>query len=155
MSLMNSESRLISVRRPVLVVVYGFPEADPDVENSQSAAQAAEKSAGDCGPQVGETLEKIVVGPFRPPGQQDQQDTGSCADKDEGQNRDAVQPQVSAVAKLRFVVYRSLGFEWRRRGRRQGCLRVGTHAAHVPAVKRRAIRTFYDLRAFMRSATSR
>jgi hypothetical protein len=63
---------LVSVRRPVLVIVYGFPEADPDVENSQSTTEATEESASYCRTQVGETLEKIVVGPFRTPGQQDQ-----------------------------------------------------------------------------------
>ena len=86
MSLMNAESLLISVRRPVFVIVDGFPEADPDVENSQSTAEATKESAGYCGTQIGETLEKIVVGPFRAPGQQEQQYTGSCADENEGQN---------------------------------------------------------------------
>src|SRR5580693_3901118 len=38
----------------MFVVVEGFPEADPDIEQSQAAAQAAKKAGGDEGTKPGE-----------------------------------------------------------------------------------------------------
>ena len=53
----------------VFVVVQGFPEADPDVEQSQAAAQSAKESGGDKSSKPGEQEQKIVVCPFGRPGQ--------------------------------------------------------------------------------------
>ena len=63
-----------------IVIVEGFPEADPDVEQPQAAAQPAKKTGGDESTQPGIGEKKIIVGPLRRPGQDQKQDAGDGAD---------------------------------------------------------------------------
>src|ERR1700675_1159604 len=70
----------------MFVVVEGFPEADPYIEQSQAAAHAAKKTGGDHGAKPGIREQQIIVGPFRSPGQDHEQDTGNSADEHEQEN---------------------------------------------------------------------
>jgi hypothetical protein len=53
----------------LFVVVNRLPESDPDVEPSQTAANAADKAAGYKGPQPGISQQQMVIRPLGPPGQ--------------------------------------------------------------------------------------
>ena len=85
----------------MLVVVESLPEADPDVEHSQTGADAPEESAGNERPQAGEGEEQVIVGPFRRPGENDQQNPGNRADQYEEQDGTAVQPELQAGGRRR------------------------------------------------------
>jgi hypothetical protein len=111
----------------VFVVVEGFPEADPDVEQSQAAAQAAKEAGGDQGTKPGKREQQIVVGPLRGPGQDHEEDAGDSADQDEKENGSAVQPKLQRTvrpgrhARRWRVQERGAGFgRWRRGLRRRG-----------------------------------
>jgi hypothetical protein len=84
----------------VFVVVEGLPEADPDIEYSQAAAQAAKKASGDEGTKPGEREQKIIVGPLGCPGQDHEQDAGDGADQYEKKDGGSVQPELQAVVGL-------------------------------------------------------
>jgi len=71
-----------------------FPKSDPDIEQSQAAAQAANKTVGNKGPQSGRTEQKVVVRPFRPPGQDQEKNSHGGANKYQQQNQNAVQPKL-------------------------------------------------------------
>ena len=66
----------------MFVIVQRFPEADPDIEQAQPAAQAAKKTGGYQGAKPGIRKQKIVVGPIRGPGQNQKQDAGDGANQD-------------------------------------------------------------------------
>jgi hypothetical protein len=76
----------------VIVIVEGFPEADPDVEQAHAAAQAAKETGGYQGTKPGISKKKIVVGPFRGPRQNQKEDAGDGANQHEEEDRGAVQP---------------------------------------------------------------
>jgi len=78
----------------VFVVVEGFPEADPDVEQSQAAAQTAKEAGGDEGTEPGKREQKIIVGPLGGPGQDHEQDTGDGADQHKKEDGGTVQPEL-------------------------------------------------------------
>ena len=52
----------------LFVVVQRLPEADPDIEQAQAAADAAEEAVGDDAAQAGKREQQVVVGPLRGPG---------------------------------------------------------------------------------------
>ena len=75
---------------------FSFPESDPDIKQSQAAAQAAHKTVGDECAKSGRAEQKMVVGPLRPPGQDDQKNPYRGAEKNEQQYQDPVQPELKA-----------------------------------------------------------
>ena len=79
---------------PDFVVVQSLPEADPDVQQSQAAAQTAEEAAGDEGAKVGKHEQERVVSPFRRPRQNDKQHSSDRADQDKQKDGDPVQPEL-------------------------------------------------------------
>lgn len=81
----------------MVVVMQSFPEADPDVEQSQAAAQSSKKSGGDDGTQPRERQKKIIVGPLRHPGQNYEQNSSHGADQHEKKHRGTMQPRLHAV----------------------------------------------------------
>src|SRR6202041_2981116 len=82
----------------------GFPEANPDVEQTQAAAQAAKKTGGDQGTKPGKGKEKIIVCPFGGPGQDQEQDAGNGADQHEKKDGGAVQPELRATLDVRVGI---------------------------------------------------
>ena len=72
--------------------MHGFPKPDPDIEHAQTRAQAADKTAGKNRPECGRTEQEVVVGPFRPPGKNDQQNTDYRAQKYEKQDQNPMYP---------------------------------------------------------------
>jgi hypothetical protein len=62
------------------VVVEGLPETNPDVEQAQAAADAAEKSVVYDGAERRERKQEIVVGPLRGPRKNDEQHPGYGTD---------------------------------------------------------------------------
>ena len=89
-----SPSPAFYIREPVFVIVDRFGEADPDVEQTQSAAQPAKKTVGHDGAQIGITQQEGVVGPLRGPGQNDQQHARGRTDKYEQQDQQTVNPDL-------------------------------------------------------------
>src|ERR1700693_1908912 len=70
-----------------LVVVQRFPEADPDIEQSQAAAQSTEEASRDEGTKPGKREQQIVVGPLGGPGQDHEQHAGDRANQHEKKDR--------------------------------------------------------------------
>lgn len=62
------------------VVVKRLPEANPDVEQAQAAADAAKKTVGNDAAKSGKREQEIVVSPLGCPGQDDEQHPGYGAD---------------------------------------------------------------------------
>jgi len=89
-----------------IVIVKGFPEADPNIEQTQAAAQAAKESGWDQGTKPGIGKQKIVVGPLRGPGQNHEQDSGDGADEDEQEDRGAMQPELQPGVRSSFRIQR-------------------------------------------------
>jgi hypothetical protein len=153
------------------VVVYCLPESDPDIENAQTAANSANEATGKDVTQTGVGKKKVVVGPLRPPGHDYQEDADARAQEYKEQYRNAVQPERDArIVGIHFLSYLQSG--WGKSGGRNSTQwRIGIrgHAALLACagdmscgadlrrapVEKRPIATFYDFRAFMRSATSR
>ena len=78
----------------MLVVVECLPETDPDVEQSQPAAETAEKSVSYDGAQCREGKQQVVVRPLGRPGQNDQQHPCHGADQDKQKDGRPVHPQL-------------------------------------------------------------
>src|SRR5260370_24112888 len=76
----------------VFVVVQRLPKADPDIQQSEAAAQAAEKAVCDQIAKTGIGEQQVVVGPFGRPGQNHEQNTGDRAHQDKEQHADPVNP---------------------------------------------------------------
>jgi len=97
----------------VIVIVKGFPETYPNIEQTQAAAQAAKEASGDERAKPGKREQKIIVGPLRGPGQDHEQDAGDGTNQYEKEYGSPVQPELQATAGLRCGV----------RGRRveEGC----------------------------------
>jgi len=89
-----------TVKLLVIVIVEGFPEADPDVEQTQAGTQAAKKTGGDQGTKPGIGQQKIIVGPLGGPGQDHEQDAGDGANQHEKENGGAVQQELYAGVRL-------------------------------------------------------
>src|ERR1700675_2956298 len=85
----------------MVVIVEGFPEANPDVEQTQAAAQATKKTGGDQGTKPGKGKEKIIVCPLGGPGQDQEQDAGNGANQHEEKDGGAVQPELRATLDVR------------------------------------------------------
>jgi hypothetical protein len=79
----------------------GFPEADPDVEQTQTAAQATKKSGGDQSSKPGIGKQKVVVGPLGSPRQNQQQNPGHGTNQHEKEDGRAMQPKLHAAVRLR------------------------------------------------------
>ena len=73
-----------------------FPKSNPDVQHAQPRAQAAHKTTGEYGTQCGRPQQKIVVGPFRPPGKNDKQYPYHSTQKYKQQNQNATKPDLRA-----------------------------------------------------------
>ena len=168
-----------------LMVVKCFSESYPDIKDSQPAADSANEAVGNECPQPRVCHQQMVVGPFRSPGKNHEKHTYNGTDQPEHQHRNPMQPKlethivVSAVLLGRYLDGRSGTVPVFRR--RQlcpqrawrnclGCIRIRSHRTllrslsvagrvlptHVPSVRKwKPIRTFYDFRVLMRSATSR
>ena len=78
----------------MIVIVEGFPEADPDVEQTQAATQAAKKTGRDQSAKPGISEQKIVVGPLGRPGQNQEQHAGNGANEDKKKDGSAMQPEL-------------------------------------------------------------
>jgi hypothetical protein len=72
--------------------VNGFPEADPDIQQAQAAAQTPEESAGNYGAQIGPPEKELIVCPFRPPGQNQEQNSHRRTEKHQQQHSQAMEP---------------------------------------------------------------
>src|SRR5580693_1056525 len=126
----------------------------------------------------------MVVGPFRSPGKNHEKHTYNGTDQPEHQHSNPMQPEldthvaVSAMLLWRYF-YRGSGAVSAFRRRQLcpqrawrnclGCIRIRSHRTllrslsvagrvlpkHIPSVRKwKPIRTFYDFRVLMRSATS-
>ena len=78
----------------MIVVVEGFPEADPDVEQTQAAAQPAKKPGRNQSTKPGIGKQNIVVGPLRGPGEDQEQNSGDSADEHEKEDGSAMEPEL-------------------------------------------------------------
>jgi len=76
----------------VFVVVQRLPKADPDIQQSEAAAQATEKAICDQSAETGVGEQQIVIGPFGRPRQNDEQNTGHGAYQDKEEDRGPVKP---------------------------------------------------------------
>jgi len=168
-----------------LMVVKCFSESDPDIKDSQPAADSANEAVGNECPQSRVCHQQMVVGPFRSPGKNHEKHAYNGTDQPEHQHSNPMQPKLDT-----HVAVSSLLLGWYLYGcsgtipafrRRQlcpqrawrnylGCIRIRSHRTllrrlsvagrdlpkHIPSVRRwKPIRTFYDFRVLMRSATSR
>jgi hypothetical protein len=97
----------------LFVVVERLPETDPDIEQAQAAAQAAEEAVGDHITEGRKREQQIVVGPLRSPRKNDQQDSRHRTDQDEKKDGGAMHPD------LQEAVSRA-GFGWERRAEKRG-----------------------------------
>lgn len=79
--------------RPVLAVMNGGAESDPNVEHSQPAAQSAGKAAGDPRAQRRMSEKEIIVRPLRPPRNDEHEHSHGGAEKNEQQHVDAMKPE--------------------------------------------------------------
>src|SRR5262249_28155503 len=80
----------------VLVVVDGFGEADPDVEEAEPTAEPAEKSEGHDAMQSGIVEQQGIIGPLLGPGQNNKQYARRGADENEKQHQQAMHPDLAA-----------------------------------------------------------
>jgi hypothetical protein len=55
------------------MIMNGLPESQPEIQNTQSAGQAAHEAAGNEIAQAGPSQQKRVISPPGGPGQNDQQ----------------------------------------------------------------------------------
>ena|ERR1700722_13837235 len=78
----------------LFLVVERLPEADPNVEQSQAAAQSAEEAGRDKGTKPWKRKQKVIVSPLRGPREDHEQDTGDRANQHEEKDRRAVQPEL-------------------------------------------------------------
>ena len=92
--ILSYEIRRAALALLVFVVVEGFPEADPDVEQSQAAAQPTEEAGRDESTKPGKRQQKIIVGPLGGPGQDHEQHAGDRANQHEKEDGGAVQPEL-------------------------------------------------------------
>ena len=74
------------------MVVQGFPKTEPDIQDSQSAAQAPDKPIADERSQSGKKQQQAVVGPLRSPRHNNQQHSYAGADEHEHKHGDAMKP---------------------------------------------------------------
>jgi hypothetical protein len=79
------------------VVVQRLPKTDPDVEQSEAAADATKESVRDHRAELGIREQEIVIGPFGCPGQDDQKDARDGADQYKKKNRGAMEPELNAA----------------------------------------------------------
>src|SRR5579863_840309 len=86
------------------VVVDRFPESNPNVQHTQTAANSAHKSVGDKCPQRRIHQQQTIVGPLRPPGKNNQQHTDDGTDEYKQQYRDPMQPEVEMRSRNRYAV---------------------------------------------------
>jgi hypothetical protein len=162
----------------IFVVVDRFGKADPDVQQTESAAQSSEEPVGDQSAQSRIAQEQEIVGPLRRPRHDHQQHAGGRADEDKQQDQQSVCPypgprqwsnygrrQVGIVLRIRSgsrgdpsasgksALLRRVGFGC------QAALRLTNDRTDTTtrrrSCSRKPIRTFYDFRALMRSPTSR
>lgn len=74
----------------VFMIMNGFPETQPEVENAEAAGQAARETTGNEIPQAGVHQQKWAVGPLRGPRQNNQQHAERGAD---GHKQQSAYPQ--------------------------------------------------------------
>src|SRR5450755_4142288 len=87
----------------LFVVVERFPETDPDIEQAQAAAEAAEEAVGDYGAEGGKGEQQIVVRPLGSPGKNDEQHARHSTDQNEKKDGGAMQPDLhGAVGRVGF-----------------------------------------------------
>src|SRR3954447_9330416 len=70
----------------IFVIVQRLPETDPDIEQTQAAAQAPEKTVVHNRAQGGKRQQQVVVGPLRCPRQNNQEHSGHGTDQDKKEN---------------------------------------------------------------------
>jgi hypothetical protein len=74
------------------MIVNGFPKTQPEVQNTQSAGQAADESTGNEVAQIWRGQEERVIGPAGRPGKNDQEHAKRGAQGDEQQRAEAKKP---------------------------------------------------------------
>src|SRR5580692_12954549 len=85
-----------------LVVVNRFREPNPDVEDSQTAADSPNKAIRNERPQCGVCHQKMVVRPLWPPGKNDQKNAHDGADQAERQHGNPMQPKLDPHVTISF-----------------------------------------------------
>ena len=99
----------------LFVVVERFPKANPNVEQSQAAAQSTEEAGRDQCTKPRKRKQKIIIGPLRGPRKNHKQHAGDRADQHEKKDGGAVHPELQATLRgtndLRLrVEYSNNGF---------------------------------------------
>jgi len=74
------------------MIVNSFPESQPEVQNAQSAGEAAHKTAGHEVAQTWPGQKKRIIGPARRPRKNDQQHAKRGAHGDEQQRPESKKP---------------------------------------------------------------
>jgi hypothetical protein len=74
------------------MIVDGFPESHPQVQNTQPAGHAAHEAAGDEVAQTGRAQQERIIGPLGRPGQNDQQHAKRGTHGHEQQSANAQKP---------------------------------------------------------------
>jgi len=75
-----------------LVIVQRLPEANPDIEQAEAAANAAKETVIHHAAERRERHQEIIVSPSGSPGQNDEQYTGDRANQHKKEDGDAMQP---------------------------------------------------------------
>ena len=159
-------------------VMHCFPEADPDVYQSQAAGDPTYEAAGHQFLQRGITDHQAVMRPLISPGEDHQDDSERSAEEDEGQHQQPVPPEPArrccwlelapqsgqtgrSIGKLGVYEGPGVALQWHPRVcghaalRKPGGPKRNCPGARPPSLRVRSIWQFYDFRAFIRSATSR
>ena len=148
------------------MIVDGFPESHPQIQNAQSAGQPAHETAGNEVAQIGRGQQERIIGPPGGPREDDQQYTkgGTHGNEQQGPNPQKPYFGISGAATC-SPLPRPVNRIARNQGSLSGCRRrrdsrLSAQSILPPhgrqsAVRFRPIRLFYGLRALMRSATSR
>src|SRR5215467_6900791 len=81
----------------LLVIMQRLPETDPDVEQTQAAAKPTKEAAGHDRTKARERQQKVVIGPLRSPGKDDEQHPSHRANQDKQENGNTVLPELEAI----------------------------------------------------------
>ena len=74
------------------MIMDGFPESQPEIQNTQSAGQAAHETTGNEVAQIGRGQQKWIVGPLRGPGKDNQQHTKRGTNRHQQQGTNSQKP---------------------------------------------------------------
>src|ERR1700693_572253 len=102
----------------MLVVVERLPETNPNIEQSQTAAEATEETIGHHGAESGKRKQQIVISPFRGPRKNDEQPARHRTDQNKKKHRNAMHPDLHRAMRLVSISFekRSARFSVLRNG---------------------------------------